>query len=427
MHVLLVPVGSSGDVHPFIAMGCALRDRGHQVTMIVHAHFEPLVRRVGLPCRAVGEAEQYDAAASDPDLWHPRKGLEVVARLGAEMIRPVYDLVNELLPAAGQTVIVAAGLAFGARIAAEKHGFSLATVHLQPNCLWSAYEAPAFPHLTMPRWWPPPVKRLMYRIADWTADRVFGPAINSFRSELGLPPARRLLHEWWHSPDLILGLFPSWYAPPQPDWPPPTQLTGFPLYDEGDVAAMPADAEQFLRDGERPIVCTPGSANQHGQQFFEAIAWACQRLGRRGILLTRYPKQIPKQLPPGVVHFDYIPFSRLLPRAAALVHHGGIGTMAQGMAAGLPQLLMPMGFDQPDNAARIRRLGIGTSIKPKSFRGPRVARALAKLLASKEVAERAQSVAGKIHGASPLDQTCEAIEELAGRVSSSRAQTHHHR
>ena len=143
MNIILVPFGSSGDIPPFIGIGRALQKRGHQVTVIVHTHFEPLVRRVGLACCAVGEAEQYDSAASNPDLWHPRKGLHVVARLGEEMIRPTYDLVSDLC-VADQTVVVAAGLAFGARIAVEKHRLRLATVHLQPSCFRSVFDANGF-------------------------------------------------------------------------------------------------------------------------------------------------------------------------------------------------------------------------------------------------------------------------------------------
>ena len=130
-----------------------MQKRGHQVTVIVHTHFEPLVRRVGLACYVFGEAKQNDSAAFNPDLWHPRKGLHVVARLGEEMIRSIYDLVSDLC-AADQTVVVGTGLAFGARIAAEKHRLRLATVHPQPNCFRSVFDAPVFPQLAMPCWWP---------------------------------------------------------------------------------------------------------------------------------------------------------------------------------------------------------------------------------------------------------------------------------
>ena len=111
--------------------------------------------------------------------------------------------------------------------------------------------------------------------------------------------------------------------------------------------------------GEPPIVFTPGSAMYHGQDFFRASVEACKQLNRRGILLTRHAEQIPADLPATIRHFSYAPFSLLLPRAAALVHHGGIGTSAQAMAAGCRQLITPFAHDQFDNADRLRRLGEG--------------------------------------------------------------------
>jgi UDP:flavonoid glycosyltransferase YjiC (YdhE family) len=184
---------------------------------------------------------------------------------------------------------------------------------------------------------------------------------------------------------------------------------------------MPAEVERFLDAGDPPIIFTPGSGNLHGRAFFEASVEACERLGRRGLLLTRFAEQVPQSLPKTIRYFDFIPFSQVLPRSAALVHHGGIGTCAQGLAAGVPQLVMPMSFDQPDNAARLRRLGVATALSPRHYRGPAVAQALAELLGSLAVAARCREVARRFHGARPLDETCRLIEELHAVASPARA------
>jgi UDP:flavonoid glycosyltransferase YjiC (YdhE family) len=177
---------------------------------------------------------------------------------------------------------------------------------------------------------------------------------------------------------------------------------------------MSPELAAFLADGPPPIAFTPGSANLHGRPFFEAAVDACTRLGRRGVLLTRFPEQVPSGLPSGVRHFAYAPFSQLLPRASALVHHGGIGTAAQGMAAGVPQLIMPLAHDQFDNVARMRRLGIARALPPARFRGPALARALGTLLDSPEVAARCRAVAGRFaDDPRPMERASEAIESLA--------------
>ncbi len=126
-------------------------------------------------------------------------------------------------------------------------------------------------------------------------------------------------------------------------------------------------SKRFFLRASRRLVFTPGSANLFGRSFFDAAVGACQQLGRRGILLTRFAEQLPPSLPSGVVHFDFVPLSLLLPRCAAFVNHGGIGSVSQAMAAGIPQLMMPLAHDQIDNAARIARLGVGSFARTAPF------------------------------------------------------------
>ncbi len=276
-------------------------------------------------------------------------------------------------------------MALAVRLAQEKLGLPAATIHLQPGILHSNHETPVYPGFETPRWWPLWFKRAFFDLVyALEIDPHIAPGLNAFRAELGLPPVRDVMRSWIHSPRLVLGSFPAWFGPPQPDWPAGMKLVGFPLYDERDATPLPADLETFLASGSPPVAFTPGSANVHARPFFEAAIEACARLGRRGLLLTRHPEQIPEGLPDGVRHVAYAPFGLLLPRVAALVHHGGIGTSAQGMAAGVPQLVMPLGYDQYDNAARMRRLGVARTLLPRRFRGMAVAKALRELLSSDE-------------------------------------------
>jgi UDP:flavonoid glycosyltransferase YjiC (YdhE family) len=213
----------------------------------------------------------------------------------------------------------------------------------------------------------------------------------------------------------VIGLFPDWYAAPQPDWPPQTVLTGFPRFDDEGDEAPPEEVEAYLQAGEPPVVFMPGSLMQQAERFFSESVGACQRLQRRGILLTRYPDQIPPRLPEGIRHFDYVPFSRLLPRAAAVVHHGGIGCVSQALGAGVPQLIHPMAYDQHDNTARLRRLGVGDGLAPERYRADSVADRLRSLLDSPGVAERCAEIASRLERARPLDRTSQLIEAMLER------------
>jgi UDP:flavonoid glycosyltransferase YjiC (YdhE family) len=251
----------------------------------------------------------------------------------------------------------------------------------------------------------------------WAADRVLSdppivPKLNAFRHELGLPPVSRVFRDWLHSPQRVIALFPDWFAPPQPDWPPALRLTGFPQYDESDQQQLSPTLLEFLDTGSPPVVFTPGSANQDAAAFFRGAVDAATRLNRRAVLLTRFTEHLPT-LPPAVHHEGYAPLSRLLPRCAALVHHGGIGTLAQALAAGVPQLTMPMGFDQPDNTTRLIRLGVARWIAPSRFTGERVAPLLDTLLTDPAIASSCAKYAALLKDGSALSRTCDLLEALS--------------
>jgi UDP:flavonoid glycosyltransferase YjiC (YdhE family) len=413
MRVLLVPFGSHGDVHPFVALGHSLRARGHSVTFVISDYFGPLVRGLGFDAVSLGDAGSFADVMRDPEIWHPRRGFAVVAREVLKYTRLIYTSVRALY-VPHETVAVGATLAFAVRLASEAIGLPAATVHLQPAIFHSNHATPVYPGMEAVVRWPRWFKRVFFDVVYARfVDPKIAPGLNSFRAELGLPPARDVMRRGIHSPECTLGFFPAWFGPPQPDWPPRVELVGFPLYDERDATPLPSALDAFLDAGPPPVVFTPGSANVHARPFFEAAAAACSRLGVRGLFLTRFAEQVPTDLPEAIRHFAYAPFSGLLPRVAALVHHGGVGTAAQGMAAAVPQVVMPLSHDQFDNAARLRRLGVGRTLVPARFRGPELAETLRGLLDNPETAASCRSVAARFAAdPHPMERASAAIEAL---------------
>jgi UDP:flavonoid glycosyltransferase YjiC (YdhE family) len=414
MTILIVAVGSYGDVLPLVGLGRALRSRGHAVTLFTNAHFANLVQHTGLNFVAMGSAEEYDAVANHPDLWHPHKGWRVIMKrmMSGTFLEEAYQLLcSHLVP--GKTVLISTTLGFVARLVQETHRIPLVTVHLSPGVFHSAYQAPRMPGLPLPNWLPVQLKQGVWKVIDHLLiDPLLKPKLNRLRRELGLPPVSRIFHHWLHSPHLVLGLFPKWFATPQPDWPSSTVLTDFPLYDAAGDSDLPTTIQGFLDVHPRPLVFTPGSANKHGTSFFAEAAKACQVLNRPGIFLTRYPEQLPQSLPSQVVHFSYAPLSQLLPHCTALIHHGGIGTCAQALQAGVPQLIQPFAFDQFDNGARIEQLGVGQTISQRSFRSPTIVGHLQDLLSSKTVGTACHSVKDSFKDSNPLAESCILIERM---------------
>ena len=421
-HACLLTFGSSGDVHPFLGIGTRLLGRGWDVTLVTNARYADLVRGHGLGFAAVGSADDYQKFVDNPDVWHPTRAAKHVFSAAASYAEESYRVLERFDADRGINVVVASSLGVGGRVYHEVTNRPLVSVHLAPTVFRSHVEPPRLPGVPPLGWIPAGVRPTVLRHFWNGADRyVLDPlliGLNDFRGTLGLPRREGLLGDWWHSPMRTLAMWPDWFAPPPADWPASVRCCGFPLYDERDTAQMPADLDEWLDAGEPPIAFTPGSAMAFGERFFKAAAGACGRLGVRGLLLSRYEKHIPADLPPGVRHAPFAPFGLLLPRCRAMVHHGGVGTLSQALAAGVPQLVMPMAHDQPDNAARLRRLGVADALPPRWFTARRVAARLDRLLRSPEVAAACRDAAGRLAGQDGLEVACDAIEETAAVAAS---------
>ncbi len=383
------------------------------MTILAPGPFQQLVERSGVEFVSTWSVADFESQTKHPDLWHPQRGLRLILRTVADSLRRTYELISEHYQP-GRTVLVGHTLAFAARVFEEVHGAPAATVHLAPSALRSDYQQPAFGVGVDISAAPRPIKRTLWRLVDALfIDRHIAPTLNGWRAELGLPPVRRVFRSWLNSPQRVIGLFPDWLFPPQPDWPPQLRLVGFPLFDDSADRCLDPGLEAFLARGDPPVIFTPGSANRQAAKFFDVAVGAAARLGRRALLVTSYPEQLPARLPQHAKHVAYVPFSAVLHRCAAIVHHGGIGTSAQGLAAGIPQLAMAMGFDQPDNAMRLARLGVGAYLAPRRFSAARVADILRGLLESSEIAANCRRYREATASLDAVSAASDVLEDLS--------------
>jgi UDP:flavonoid glycosyltransferase YjiC (YdhE family) len=384
--------------------------------MITSEPFRDVAERNGLEFVATLSADDYNAMMHHPDLWDPKKGLKVI--LNHELMRKhlpiVFHAIRDRYEPA-KTVAVGGSLAYAARIANEALGIPYATVHLQPMSCCSVSDPPVHSTGANFTWLPRPLIRLAYWGAEkWITDPLAAPPINEFRDLLKLPPVKRILTKWSPSPQRVIGLFPEWFGA-IPDGGPAFRHAGFTLFDDASGRPTPEHLASFLEDGPRPVIFSFGSAMRNGRLYFEAAVEACLMLNVRGVLLGAAGDQIPKDLPPGVLHADYAPFSDVFAKAACVVHHGGLGTSAQGLKAGVPQLVMPLAYDQADNAVRMRRLGVASLLYPKRFTGKAVAERLKAILNDDLMKQTAKAVSTRFAGADGASTACNLIEELVGK------------
>jgi rhamnosyltransferase subunit B len=410
LRVLISAVGSHGDTLPFVGLGRALRERGHDVCLYGNGLFTALVHDAGLHYVETSDAQLVRDALADRRAIQTRSGLSMIAQGVMPTVMPTLTaMARDVL--LGETLLVGSSLAFAPRLLSEVQRLPLAAVHLSPSMFRSDYLAPRVSPLIHFERWPRTIKHATWALMDRCfLDPAFGVPLNEIRAGLGLPPIRRVFHEWIHQATVTVGMFPEWLAPRQPDWPAGLKLTGFPMYDGEQAATLSPELQAFIEAGPAPVVFTAGTANTTSESFYAESAQACRRLNLRGILVAGQRSQLPGNLPPDVVHVPYASFSQLLPRSAAVVHHGGIGTLSQAARAGIPQLIRPMAYDQFDNASRACRLGVATELLPRSYRGGRLDAALRGLTNKLSMQAACEQLSGRIKGQDGLREACEVLE-----------------
>ena len=420
LRIILSNIGTLGDINPLIAIALELKQRGHHPVMAVPAVFETKIRPLGLEFHAVRPDIDPSNSALVEMIYDVKHGTEHGLR---DFLFPSLRLTyQDLLHAATQPVradlLLLGELNYAGPVVATATGIPWASYVLAPLSFFSAFDPPVlppYPRLARADKALPGMGRVIKRLARFTTRRWPEP-IYELRQELGLPRGANPLFDAKHSPNLVLALFSRVLGVEQKDWPPNTRITGFCFYDsDSGNANLPAGLEEFLAQGEPPVVFTLGSAAVLAAgKFYEHSARAAIKAGVRAVLLigsdARNRPAFP--LPESICVAEYAPFSAVFNRASMVVHQGGVGTTAQCLRAGKPMLIMPYSHDQPDNARRMRRLKVARVIKRSDYTPLRVARKIRSILEEPKYARRAQSVARRLANEDGVRSACDALEEL---------------
>jgi rhamnosyltransferase subunit B len=414
--IVITTSGSLGDLHPYIAIALGLRERGHEVVIGTSPCYRQKVESLGLVFHAVRPDSNW---LSDPDkvrrLSHPRWGMY---RVQQEWLMPALRASYEdtLAAAEGADLLVAMLASYATRLVAEKATIPWVSAMHMPMGFFSAYDPPILG--IAPVLW----KRLRFLgPAFWIPLFWFGKRTSRYvarpwyrlRAEIGLPRTMEgnpLIDS--HSPRLVLALFSRLLADKQPDWPPKTVITGFPFYDGDGKSGLPPALARFLDHGPPPIVFTLGSAVSMNPGLFYRHSLACaKQLNARAVLVVgKGNRDGLAALPAEAIAVEYAPFTELFPRAAVIVHHGGVGTTGLAMRSGRPMLVVSFAWDQPDNGDRAARLGIARTISSSQFNPVRAAAELRHLLDDTTYLRRATEVAEQVRQENGVTAACDALE-----------------
>lgn len=421
--IVLTTWGSLGDLHPFLAVGLELTRRGHTAVVATVPLWREHVERAGLefrPIRPDVPADEEETREVIRKILDPAGGPEYLfTTIFGPRLREVYD--DTLAAVEGADLLVSHQLPQTAPLVAERTGIPWVSAVVAPMGFLSAYDPPSPPQAPglRPLLAMLPIAGIIFRaLARLTTNRWMEP-VYRLRAELGLPRGGHPLFEAQHAPSRVLALFSPLFGKKEPDYPEQTVHTGFPFYDAAPARPLDTALTAFLDAGEPPVLFTLGSsAVWVADDFYQVSIDAVRALGRRALLLIGGdPAPLRAQVPDTIGVFDYAPHSLVMPRAAVIVHQGGVGTTAQALRSGRPSLVVPFGQDQPDNARRAVRLGAARTIARGRYRAGRVARELSVLMDG-EYAAGAEAVAAAIRAERGAEAAADEVEKvLTGRFA----------
>ena len=412
--IILTTFGSYGDVHPYMGLAAELRTRGHHPVIATSELYREKMQAAGfdfLPLRPNVPPPQEQDPVTMEKVMDPKRGTGFLLN---EMLFPfVREGYEDLLQGVqGADLLLTHPITFAGPLVAQKTGIPWISSVLAPVSFFSAYDPPVPPFWQWTRHVQLLGPRFVTAFFKLVKKIYRNEAYNQFRNELGLPDRGSPIFEGQHSPDLVLALFSKLFAQPQPDWPPQVRVTGFAFYDGGTELELAPEVAKFLDEGGPPIVFTLGSsAVWVARDFYSESIAAAKLLNRRAVLLIGDERNLPTEpLPAEVLAVNYAPYEALLPRACAMVHHGGVGTTSQGLRAGVPTLIVPFAFDQPDNAAHAERLGTSRTLARGNYQATRIVKELSRLLEDPRYAQKARAVGEQLRTESGATVACDFIE-----------------
>jgi rhamnosyltransferase subunit B len=418
--IVLSTFGSFGDIHPYMALAMELQARGHHPIIATSELYREKIETAGLklhPVRPNLPPPQDQDEELIRRIMHPRSGPRVL--MDEIILASLRDSYADLFEVAQEAdLLITHPAAPAGHLVARKTQIPWISTVLAPASFLSAYDPPVPPfwswinHLQL---FGPHFMRLVLTLAkqSYRPQELF-----RLRDELGLGDYGHPAFEGQHSPYLVLALFSKLFAAAQPDWPAHTRITGFAFYDGHRELEMSSELSTFLDEGESPIIFTLGSsAVWVARDFFHESIAAAKQLKRRAVLLIGDKRNLPVEpLPSDIIAVNYAPYQSLLPRACAMVHHGGVGTTSQGLRAGAPTLIVPFAFDQPDNAAHAQRMGTSRTLSRKYYLAPRVAKEIDVLLSEPQYAANAKHMSKQLQTENGAANACDLIEEFIGRT-----------
>jgi rhamnosyltransferase subunit B len=408
-HFIVYALGTSGDIDPMVALATELVQRGYKVSFLSNDYFAPIISAAGCDFVSVGSVEQYHQGNS-ASAWERDNRTDNFEYYHAPAFEPAFRFIQQCAEEK-QVVLLVLGGENGAAVAAEKFNLPFIGFILSPNLIFSAHKPPAPMRWVMPKFLPAFVVRFLLRRYQKIKLKQFfkEPHLADYlavRKQLDCWPQFQIKSK----AILQIGFFPQWYGMPAKDWPRNIHLVGFPLQNRPGIQSR-YEFDRLVEKMGAPVIFTTGTGVKDVQALFSEGRKMCEALQLPGVFVGGSDGASFLQGSSWCMHFDYLDFEYAFAKAQAVIHHGGIGTTAQAIKAGIPQLIRPLKYDQPDNADRIYRLGLGTYVMPEKFTAESVMPILRNMLQKSKQSKALRKFSVDVQNSSAIVDACDLIEE----------------
>lgn len=407
---VIYTLGTAGDVLPFVALAKALKTKNKKVLFLSNSRFAHLLEEAEIEFYSVSKEEEYKKTYENMLTWSNLHSEDHYNKFHFPAMAPTFRKIKELVKQGSKPCIIFQDSLSAARMACVELGLPYCQIILAPSAIYTELD-PSFPFREqVPQsQWGKVIPDLRAKAIEKNHKKIVQPFVNPLRMELGLKPWTVAdMPETEKSP-LIIGLFPDWFRPRPKDWPEQVVTTGF-IYSDIQSDENEAQVNEFIESNIEPIVFTFGTGIPITDHLVGRVKKVCELTGKAGILVSSGKNT---ELLSGekveVLIVKSANFSKLFRLASVIVHHGGIGTCAQAIAAGRPQLISPYAFDQPDNAYSVWKLGIGNAVD--FYRGSvkQIVDSIKQLMESSEVKEACNKFKAKTCNGNAAEEAVEYI------------------
>ncbi|MBU3108713.1 glycosyltransferase [Clostridium gasigenes] len=377
-NILLITHGSGGDVIPFIKIGRILKNEGYDVSILTHCRYEKEAKINGLDFVAIDTYEEYKEKNGKltnlaDAIKESKEYIEFNRKYcGADRTYKEYMIISQYCKREDTIIIFRHRFSVAGLLAAEKYSLPVASVFLAPNYIQ---------HL---------------ELHEELIGEIMKTEMNMVRNKIGLSDINNWT-EWMCSPKLKIALWPKWYAKEETESIKDMIAIGFPENKHENTAEIPEKVKEFLKNGKETVIITAGTSNEINPNFYKIAMESCKRINMNAVLVTAFEEFVPKDLPSSILRLQEAPIKEIMPYVNVVIHHGGIGTSSEALSCGTPQLIMAHLADRPDNANRLKKVGVARVFPEKKWDINLIAKSLKEMIHDEVLSLSCKKLAEKIN------------------------------